>query len=309
MNEEKRSTVLIAGGTGLLGRHLSELLTDEGFRVIHLSRHRNPESRFPAFQWDIAGGHIDDEAIGQADHIVNLAGAGVADKRWTPARKKLITDSRINSTRLLQRYIEKHGPGNFKSFTAASAIGYYGNRGEELLTEESGPGKGFLPEVCTAWEEASGEIAKLGLRTTIVRIGIVLSMRGGALPQLLLPFRFMVGTWFGPGRQWYSWIHIDDLSRIFCEAIKNEKLSGIYNGVAPHPTRNRDLVATLRLALERPALLLPVPAVLLRIALGEMADAILDSTRVSAGKLTATGFAFQHPSLLPALRNLWARRV
>lgn len=292
-----------------MGRHLSEMFTEEGFRVIHLSRHRKLEARFPAWQWDIDAGHIDDEALEQADHIINLAGAGVADKRWTPARKKLIIDSRIKSTRLLRQYIEKHGPGNFKSFTAASAIGFYGNRGEELLTEESAPGSGFLPEVCTAWEAASSEIEKLGHRTTIVRIGIVLSMKGGALPQLLLPFRFLMGTWFGSGRQWYSWIHIDDLCRIFCEAIKNEKLSGIYNGVAPHPVRNRDFVATLRRALERPALLLPVPSFLLRLPLGEMADAILDSTRVSSDKLTTGGFDFEHPLLLPALQDLWTRRV
>lgn len=309
MNEEKQQTVLIAGGTGLLGRHLSEMLKDEGFRVIHLSRHQNLQARFPAYRWDLDAGHIDEEALEQADHIINLAGAGVADKRWTPARKRLIIDSRIESTKLLKRYIEKHGPGNFKSFTAASAIGFYGNRGEELLTEESAPGKGFLPEVCTAWEAASGEIEKLGLRTSIVRIGIVLSMKGGALPQMLMPFRFLVGTRFGSGRQWYSWIHIDDISRIFCEAIKNEKLSGIYNGVAPHPVRNRDFVATIRRALERPALLLPVPAWLLRLALGEMADAVLDSTRVSAEKLTKSGFEFEHPLLLPALQDLWTRRV
>ncbi len=309
MNEEKQHTVLIAGGTGLVGRHLSALLSGEGYRVLHLSRRQNLQARYPAYRWDPAAGFIDDAAMEQAGHLINLAGAGVADKRWSKARKKLIAESRIQSTKLLRQYIEKHGPSNFKSFTAASAIGFYGNRGEELLREDASPGSGFLPTVCTAWEAASNEMAALGLRTTIVRIGIVLSVKGGALPQMLLPFRFLVGTWFGSGRQWYSWIHIEDLCRIFAQAVKNESLRGTYNAVAPHPVRNREFVVKLRLALDRPALLLPVPAPLLRLALGQMAAVVLDSTRVSAGKLLATGFEFRHPELLPALQDLWKRRV
>lgn len=309
MKQEKQRTVLIAGGTGLLGRHLSGLLADEGFSVIHLSRKPNMLAQYPAYRWDVSTGYIDDEALERAGHIVNLAGAGVADQRWTPARKQLIHDSRVNSTRLLRQYLEKHGIGNFCSYAAASAIGYYGNRGEEWLAETSMPGDGFLPQVCKAWEQASGEIASLGLRTTIVRIGLVLSMKGGALPPLLLPFRFLVGTYFGSGRQWYSWIHIDDICNIFLEAIKNESMEGIYNGVAPNPVRNCQFVATARQALERPALLMPVPEPALRLVLGEMANAVLDSTRVSAEKLQSSGFAFRHEQLLPALQDLLRRRV
>lgn len=302
-------TILIAGGTGLLGTRLSQILRLDGHRVLHLSRHRDLQAEFPAYQWSLEKGFIEDEAIQQADCIVNLAGEGIAGKRWTPARKKRFTASRVNSTLLLKQAIQQRREP-IKAYVAASAIGYYGNRGDELLFEESSPAKaGFLPTCTAAWEEATSAIATTGVRTVTLRIGIVLSTRGGALQKLLLPFNFYTGTYFGDGRQWYSWIHIDDLCRMFATAIENEQMKGTFNAVAPNPVRNKTLVLALREALVIPAFIISAPAFVLRAAMGEMAGIILDSAKVSPQKIMDAGFEFEHPELLPALRNLLARKV
>jgi uncharacterized protein len=197
-----------------------------------------------------------------------------------------------------------------KVYIAASAIGYYGNRGEELLSEEASPGEtGFLPKVVAEWENAIREVATTGVRSVALRTGIVLSPHGGAFEKLLLPFKFFTGTYFGDGRQWYSWIHIDDLCRIFLEAIKNEKMQGFYNAVAPNPVRNKDLILALREAIVKPALITSAPSFALRAVMGEMAEMILDGARVSPQKIVDAGFRFDYPELLPTLRDLLARRV
>lgn len=302
-------TILIAGGSGLIGSRLSQLLTEQGYEVHHLSRRLRPDAPYKTWHWDPATGRIDLAAVDAADCVINLAGAGVADARWTPERKKLILHSRLQSTELLRKAMQEVGIDSFKTYVAASAIGYYGNRGDEWLTETSGPGKGFLAETCIQWEMATEKVAALGVRTVTIRIGLVLSTRGGALKQMLLPLRFLVGAWFGDGNQWYSWIHIDDLCRMFIEGLQKPSWEGVYNGVAPNPERNKDFTKALRQALERPALLLPVPAFALRLALGEMANALLDSTRVSAQKVLDHGFTFHHPELVLAVRDLRTRGV
>ena len=302
-------TVLIAGGTGLLGNRLSHLLREKNYRVIHLSRKENLNAEFPAYRWDLSKKTIDETAISQADYIINLAGAGVADARWTKARKKLIIDSRVDSTALLKSYIEQKKPPA-KAYLSASAIGYYGNRGDQLLKESDPPGeRGFLPKSVKAWENAIREVSDTGIRTVAFRIGIVLSTRGGALEKMLLPFNFFNGAYFGDGSMWYSWIHIEDMACMFIEAIENERLRGFYNGVAPNPATNKEIIYACKKALGKPALILPAPAIALRTAMGEMADMILDSARVSAEKIEQAGFIFKFPELLPAIKDLLERKI
>ncbi|MBI1228376.1 MAG: TIGR01777 family protein [Bacteroidetes bacterium] len=302
-------TILIAGGSGLVGMHLSQMLQSAGHTVLHLSRKRNLNAKFPAYAWDLGKKTIEQEAVDQADYVINLAGAGIADERWTDERKRLIISSRVDSTLLLKEAIECR-PTPLKAFISASAVGFYGSRGDDLMTEEDPAGKdSFLAESVSAWEQAVEKIAATGLRTVAIRIGVVLSTQGGALEKMLIPFKFFNATYFGDGQQWMSWIHLDDICRIFIEAIENEQLSGIYNGVAPHPARNKDLIAELKKAVGKPAIMLPAPELVLRAAMGEMADVVFDSTRVSSKKIEAIGFKFQFPDLLPALKDLLRRKI
>ncbi len=302
-------TILIAGGTGLLGTRLSKLFQLDGQRVLHLSRRENLKAEFPTYHWNPEKGIIAMEAVEQASVIINLAGAGIIGKRWTAGRKKRIIGSRVNSNLILKNAIlQKQGPTDV--YIAASAIGYYGNRGDELLFEDSPPGEtGFLPKVVEEWEQAIREVSSTGVRSVALRMGIVFSPRGGAFEKLILPFEFFTGTYFGDGRQWYSWIHINDLLRIFQEAINNEKMEGFYNAVSPNPVRNKDLVLALREAIVKPALITSAPAFALRAAMGEMSEMILGGAKVSPKKIMDAGFQFNHPDLLPALRDLLARRV
>ncbi len=302
------STVLLAGGSGLIASRLSHLLRDKGYEVLHLSRHPRQGGAFPAYQWDPAKQTIDDEAVLRAGYVINLAGAGIADKPWTRARKQLIIGSRVDSARLLLRTFERlgHRPG---AYISSSAIGYYGDRGAEWLDESSEPGEGFLPESCIAWENAIGAAAKAGIRTVGIRIGIVLSTQGGAMEKMLQPFRFRGGAYFGDGSQWYSWIHIDDLCRMFINAIEDSSMQGFYNGVAPNPVSNKELTEAIKGALGKPALIVPAPAAILRLAMGEMADVVLSSTRASSKKIETAGFEFLFPTLEKALPDLLERRV
>lgn len=296
-------TVLIGGGSGLVGTRLSEMLKDRGYSVIHLSRKPNLDAAFPAYGWDFHARYIDPEALVQADYIVNLAGAGIADRPWTEARKQLIIDSRVETNRLL---IEEctalnHRP---RAFISGAAIGYYGNRGDELVDETSDPGSGFLSESCVAWENSIDEMRQTGVRTVAIRIGLVLSPKGGALEKMLIPVRLGVSGYFGTGKQWYSWVHLDDLCNMFIYALENVALKGTYNGVAPNPERNKVFAQALAKAAPRKQMVLPVPAIALRMAMGEMADTVLYSTRVSSAKIEETGFEFQFPHLLDALQDL-----
>ena len=302
------ATVLIGGGSGLIGMHLSKMLQDKGYDVLHLSRQKKAAALFPTFQWDIDEQQIDETAVQKSDYVINLAGAGIADAKWTAARKRLIIHSRVASTRLLIHSFKQrsHPP---KAFISASAIGYYGDRGAEWLGEEASAGSGFLAESCTAWEAAVAEAAQLGWRTVIGRVGIVLSTQGGALPKMLLPLKMHLATYFGDGQQYYSWIHIDDLCRIFIKAIEDDQMSGIYNACGPAPIGNQDFIQTLAAAMNKTALPVPTPAFALRMAMGEMADVVLSSARVATDKIQMTGFQFQHPALEAALRDLINRSV
>lgn len=303
------ATVLIAGGSGLMGSRLSQLLSERGHQVRHFSRSARPDTRYSTFVWDVRKGTYDSSAFEGVTHVINLAGAGIADARWTPKRKQLIISSRTASTRLLQEGILTYGK-EVKAYLAGSAIGFYGDQGNTKLSEKSEAGHGFLSESVSIWETAIETLTKAtSLPTLTVRTGIVLSTQGGALPKMLLPLHFFTSTYFGDGQQWYSWIHIDDICRIFVRGVEDDSFRGLYNGVAPAPARNKTFAATLIAATNKPAILFPAPSFALRLVLGEMSHTVLDSACVSAEKLTSSGFTFEHPELLPALQNLLTKKV
>lgn len=302
------ASVLIAGGSGLIGRRLSVLLSEKGHAVSLLGRKADNSGKWRKYGWNPSRGEIDLEAVKQADIVINLAGAGIADARWTAARKREIIDSRVQSTQLLLDGFKRAGHTP-QCYLSGAAIGYYGHRGDELLTENDLPGTGFLAESCMAWEKAIREVADSGLRTVAFRIGIVLSTRGGALEKMILPAKMGVGTYFGAGNQWYSWIHIDDVCRMFIHAIENQGMEGIYNAASPVPATNKELAAALMRAMNRPQILLSAPGFALELAMGEMASVVLNSTRVDASKISATGFSFQYPELEAALLDLLTRKI
>lgn len=302
-------TVLIAGGTGLIGSRLSKMLQEKDYAVLHLSRRERAEAPFTTYFWDLKKGYVEEEAIEKADYIINLAGANIAAGRWTLARKQHILDSRVDSTLLLKEYI-KRKTSPLKAYVSASAVGFYGDRGSELVRESDPAGEqGFLAATVRKWEEVIGQVSQTGVRTITLRIGVVLSTRGGALKKIMLPFRFFTGTYFGDGGQFMPWIHIDDLCRMFITALESESWQGVYNAAAPHPVSNKELVFTLKKALRKPALILPVPEFALRLAIGEMADVVFESARTSADKAGAAGFSFHFPELLPALDDLLHRKI
>lgn len=279
-----------------------------GYSVFHLSRRENLDAEFPAYAWDIEKQTLDERAIEKADYIINLAGSGIADKRWSKARKKDIIDSRVQSAFLLKKTLETTNH-TIKAYLSASAIGFYGDRGNERLHETAPKGTGFLTESTVEWEKAVAEVAKTGIRTVVLRTGIVMSTKGGALEKMLLSFMFRLGIYFGNGKQWYSWIHIDDLCRMFIWAIENEKAEGVYNAVSPQPLSNYDLTKAISTAKGGAYLLMPAPAFALRLAMGEMADAVLNSSKVSSQKIENEGFTFQFPEAVLALKDLLKRKV
>lgn len=302
------ASVLIAGGSGLIGRRMSVLLSEKGHSVSLLGRKADASGKWRKYAWNPSRGEIDLEAVKQADVVINLAGAGIADARWTASRKREIIDSRVQSTQLLLDGFKRAGHTP-QCYLSGAAIGYYGHRGNELLTENALPGTGFLAESCVAWEKAIHEVADSGLRTVAFRIGIVLSTRGGALEKMMLPAKMGVGTYFGAGNQWYSWIHIDDVCQMFIHAIDNQGMEGVYNAVSPAPATNKELAAALMRAMNRPQILLSAPAFALELAMGEMASVVLNSTRVDASKISAAGFSFQYPELEAALLDLLTRKI
>lgn len=288
----------------MIGTRLTQLFRAAGYKVRILSRHPGEADEYA---WDPAAGTIDDKAVAGADIVINLAGAGIADRRWTPKRKQLIIDSRVQSAQLLLDTFQRlgHMP---KAYLSAAAIGYYGNAGEDWVNEYDTPvDSSFLAESCLAWEKAAEKIGAAGIRTVIFRTGIVLDKSGGALREIIKPLRFGLGAYFGDGKAWYSWIALDDICRMFQWAAESPNIEGVYNAVAPHPERNIDLVKATAAAMQQPAIFAPVPEFALRLLFGEMADTILFSTRVSAEKIIEAGFHFQYPVLDAALAHIFAK--
>ena len=293
-------TIAMTGATGFIGNVIRPLLTTAGHRVIPVVR-RNPKPG--DILWDPAAGRIDAAALEGVDAVVHLAGESIAEGRWTEEKKRRVIESRTQGTTLLARTVAQmsHPPNVLVS---ASAIGFYGNRGEEELAEPSARGKGFLSDVATAWEESLVPARAAGIRTVSVRFGLVLSPRGGALTPMLIPFRLGVGGRLGDGNQWMSWIGIDDAAGVLATALFNARLEGPVNAVSPWPERNRDFTAKLARVVHRPALF-TVPRIALRLLLGAFADeGLLASTRVRPETLLTTGYRFRYPELEPALRHV-----
>lgn len=294
------SKILITGASGLIGTRLTEMLQQQGHHVSHLVR-KPRAGAIPTFVWDVERGFIDEDALRDAEAVIHLAGAGIADKRWTEKRKQVILESRIQSTSLLARYLAKNS--SVKVVVVASAVGYYGGTlGSQEFVEENKPGDDFLARVVTAWEAEVDKIASQ--RVVKLRIGIVLSEKGGALKELMRPIRWGVGAPLGTGEQYMSWIHIDDLCRMFIKAVEDQAMSGPYNATGPYAVTNFELTRTIAKVLHKPLWLPAVPAFALKLVLGEMADMVLQGNAVSSAKIQRAGFTFNFPVLEEALRDL-----
>lgn len=304
------ATILVTGGTGLIGTALTDLLKKQGYDIIILTR--KPRNSGQA-RWDPAKGEIDADAIRRASCIIHLAGAGVADKRWSAKRKDVIRASRVDGCKLLVKALQEI-PNKVQAVISASAIGWYGPDpaipSPNPFAETAPPDTDFLGETCRLWEEAITPVTTLGKRLVIIRTGIVLSKKGGALREFMKPVRLGVAAILGSGRQAISWIHIDDLCRLYLHVIQNEDCHGAYNGVAPHPVDNRTLTTALAKRLKgRYYVPVYVPSFFLKMALGEMSIEVLKSTTVSADKARSAGFQFLYPTLEPALDELTGRSL
>lgn len=293
--------ILVTGSSGLIGSALVSSLTSGGHSVTRLVR-TEPQPGRPEVRWDPAAGWIDTAGLEGHEGVVHLAGENITG-RWTPAKKARLRDSRVKGTRLLAESLAKLTQPP-RVLVCASAVGYYGDRGEEILREESAAGRGFLAEVCRQWEAAAQPAAEKGIRVVLLRIGVVLSPKGGALATMLLPFRLGLGGKIGSGKQYISWISLDDLVGIIEYALTTESLRGVVNAVAPQAVTNLEFTKTLGRVLRRPTLF-PMPAFAARLALGELADELLlASARVEPARIRAAGYQFRYPELEGALRHL-----
>jgi uncharacterized protein (TIGR01777 family) len=291
--------ILITGGSGLVGKQITALLESKGYVVAWLSRSAQARTHF---LWDVTAQTIDPQAMKWADAVIHLAGEGVAEKRWTAARKKNILDSRTQSTQLLYSAIEQAEQKPL-AFISASAIGYYGFQTGATLVEESSPaGTDFLADVVIAWEQEVKKIEALAVRCVLLRIGIVLDAKGGALGEMLKP---PVAAPLGSGDQWMSWIHVADLAKLFVFALEKNTLQGIYNAVGPQPATNQQLTKEAAAAKGKLYLGIGVPGFVLQLVLGEMAAMVLGGNRVSSQKIQKAGFEFEFPELKGALRNIF----
>jgi uncharacterized protein len=300
--------ILITGASGLVGRALGQELKRAGHTVCRLVRPGTVDTGTDSggfdVKWDPATGELGGAAVG-ADAVVNLAGAPVAGKRWSDDRKKLLRSSRVDSTRALVGSLERMA-ARPSVLVSASAVGYYGDRGDEILTEESGPSKDFLGELAREWEEQALKAEALNIRVVRARFGIILAKRGGALPQMMKPFQFGLGGKLGTGQQWMSWVTVADVVAILKYALENNGVRGAVNVVSPQPVRNAEFTKVLGEIMHRPAFF-AASAFALRLALGEMADGmLLASERVQPSVLDKLGYRFLHSDLAIALKSILA---
>ncbi|MEZ5332664.1 MAG: TIGR01777 family oxidoreductase [Thermoanaerobaculia bacterium] len=298
--------VVITGGSGLIGRALAAELAGAGHEVGVTSRHPDGVRDLPAgvelAQWDTASAERLASLIDGVDAVVHLVGESLADGRWTEERKRRILESRVRSTTAVAAALAAAGsrPG---VLVQASGVGYYGARGEEEITEASSAGEGFLADICRTWEESGAAVEELGVRRVVVRTGIVLSTDGGALPKMALPFKLFAGGPVAGGRQWMSWIHLDDEVGAIRFLLEDPTAADVYNLTAPTPERNRDFSAALGRALHRPSLA-PVPGFALRLLYGEMSQLLTHGQRVLPRRLLEAGYTFRHPAVREALEDL-----
>ena len=310
-------TVLITGGTGMIGKALTALLLEKGYAVIIVTRGKTDQKKLDTTglsyaSWNIANQTIDAAAVQKADHIIHLAGAGVADKRWSNKRKKEIVESRTKSSALLVKALREN-TNHVKVVVSASGIGWYGADpaipNPRPFTETAPADHDFLGETCRLWEESIEPVATMGKRLVKLRTGIVLSTDGGALKEFIKPLRFGIAAILGNGQQIISWIHIDDLCRMYLKAIEDESMEGAYNAVAPKPVSNKELTIDLAKAVKNKFYIaLHVPSPLLKMALGEMSIEVLKSATVSAAKIRSAPFNFIYPSIEASFNQLISRQ-
>jgi uncharacterized protein len=302
-----KEKVCIAGGSGLIGLHLAEMMQGQ-YDVYILSRSSKIRHNNITFlQWDPANGKIDPKAL-ECDHLINLAGAGIADKRWSDTRKKELIASRVQSNEILSDASLKLQK-RWKSITCASAVGYYGDRGNETLDEDAQVGKGFMAECCEAWEVSSKALSTFTDHFSIVRIGVVLSIKDGALPKMLMTRYFGFISYFGDGSQYFPWIHIDDVCKIFINLTQQKLSSGIYNGVSPTPITNKNATKEIVKILPTTMFAIPAPSIILKLILGEMSAVVLNSNKVSPNALTKQNFQWNFNDIDYAVLDVVTRRV
>lgn len=302
-------TVIITGGTGLIGTALTRLLLERGYKVIILTRRPDKRSNgnVTYAHWNVETQTVDKEAIQQADYIVHLAGANVGGKRWTAARKQEIIDSRTQSSELIFTAL-KNFPNKVKKVISASATGFYGEYSDHIFTETDPPATDYLATTTHAWEQSISKVTGLDKKLVIFRTGIVLSKDGGALKEFYKPLRFGFATILGSGEQFVPWIHIHDIVRLYFNAIVNDRLEGIYNAVAPNPVTNRELIISMaRMAKGKSFMTTYVPSFALKLALGEMSVEVLKSVKASADKIQRTGFQYSYPTINEAMEQLFSR--
>jgi len=300
-------TVLVIGGTGLVGRHLCKRLREIGYKITILSRTSKQENITSIYSWNLEKKEIEKEAIETADYIINLTGANISSKRWTSKRKQLIIDSRVKTGELILNKIKEHNK-KLKAYIAASAIGYYGTiTSQKIFTETDPPANDFLGEVCRQWEQTSDQFVELGIRTVKIRTSIVLSKQGGSLAKMATPIKLGIGSSIGSGKQYLPWIHIDDLCGIYIRAITDEQIEGVFNAVASDHKTNEDFNQTLAYALKKTLWVPKIPAIVLKLIFGEMSEIILKGSRISNQKIKETGYSFLFPNLNSALTDLFKK--
>ncbi len=298
--------ILITGASGLVGTRLTEMLLKKGYSVTHLGRSKK-EGRIKSFTWDVEKFSMEADALNGVNAIIHLAGAGVADKRWTEERKKEILDSRVRSSALLFETLSKQ-QHTITTFISASAIGYYGfEDNETIFTEDSPAGNDFLAQVTKQWEAEVDKINALNVRVVKLRLGVVLSEKGGALVEMARPVKLFAGAPLGSGKQQVSWIHMDDLCAMFINALTDEQINGVYNAVAPHPVTNKELTGTIAKVLNKPMVLPSIPPFVIKMIVGPMAEIVLNGSRISSAKIQKAGFKFQFNKIEEALNDLLSK--
>ena len=297
--------ILIAGGTGTIGRRLVGHLTQHGHLVTVLSRQPYKPATLPAkirfARWDGQSTDGWSHLIEEVDAIINLAGVGIGDARWSPARKELIVSSRVNAGKTLVEAI-RAAENKPQVLIQSSAVGYYGP-GNAAITESAGPGDDFLAGVCKLWEASTNSVEEMGVRRVVIRTGVVLDTTGGALPKMVMPFRFFAGGPIGSGKQWVSWIHYQDLVAAIRFLIENDSVAGAVNVTAPNPVQNRALAKAIGQALRRPSFM-PVPGFVFKIIFGQMSTVLLDGQQVLPGRLDGSGYQFKFPTVQQAVEDL-----
>lgn len=300
------ATILISGGSGLIGRHLCKKLKEKGYNVAILSRTKQPNnnSDIQIYTWNLDKKEIEKKALETADYIIHLAGANIWDKRWTTKRKQLIIDSRVKTGQLIFDKI-KENKHKLKAFISASAVGYYGAiTSDKIFSETDPPADDFLGETCRQWEQSADRFEELGVRTVKIRTAPVLTKQGGALAKMITPVKMGIGSAIGNGKQYLPWIHINDLCGIYIKAIEDMQMNGAYNAVAPDHRANEDFIRTLARVLKKPFWFPNIPAIAMKIIFGRMSEVVLKGSRVSSDKIRKAGYIFQFPDLENALTDL-----